>query len=226
MCVMQPDNPSGPTPHTALAPSYAATGTRLRLGRPSPRPQPPLQTLATKLFCACNMLGMARGTAHLAHPVNLLVSIMLPFLSHQIEEQKAVDSCGFATIPYGVHVFGNPAHLFIPKIENLSSLPAAPQPDSRHIMMNQGFPDPPILGSDTGITRKNEDCGLVDELKPFPFAHSPIVNPQRKAGRSVEYEDQCPLRRRRMGWELGCVSVTACVRVFSKLVVGGGCPTS
>jgi len=147
---------------------------------------------------------------------------MLPFLSHQIEEQKAVDSCGFATIPYGVHVFGNPAHLFIPKIENLSvikhtpcrlrrrctrkfcpfyhpsrsSLPAAPQPDSRHIMMNQGFPDPPILGSDTGITRKNEDCvsirgHLASKLPPSLESHATSAT-----GRHI-FKGACRRRRRR-----------------------------
>jgi hypothetical protein len=46
---------------------------------------------------------------------------------------------------------------------------------------------------------------LVDELPPFPFVHSPFINPQRTVGRSVEYEDllkdakeKSPLLRRRM----------------------------
>ncbi len=151
-----------------------------------------------------------------------------------------------------------------------SSFPPVPQPDSRHTVTNQGVPDPPILGYDTGIARKNEDCvsirgylasdlppslesrtasatggrlskgasrrrrrrlhlrhpltvqspretsvpsdssrfrstdsqcyslkDLVDELRLFSFAHSPIVNLRREVGRSVEYEDLLPLLHRR-----------------------------
>ena len=46
---------------------------------------------------------------------------------------------------------------------------------------------------------------LVDELPPFPFVHSPLSDIQKKARRSVTYEDllksaseKCPLRRRKV----------------------------
>jgi hypothetical protein len=48
-----------------------------------------------------------------------LASIILPFLSPRINEQKAVDPCGFATTTYMAYVTGNPAYLYTPKIPNL-----------------------------------------------------------------------------------------------------------
>jgi hypothetical protein len=229
-----------------------------------------------------------------------------------------VDPCGFATATHKVYVVGNPAHLFTAKIadpvrnhlnfERIAQQRLKLQLHSRTLVILRRirgfhFPDPPVLGPDTGIARKNEDCisiggrltsnlspsvenqchwrahiqgcestpspspstsidstsvkrsfsfilsgipltkvfesqssepplvqspretlvpsgsshfqssdsqcyslkDLVDELLPFQFVHSPIVNSQRRVWRSVEYEDLLknakegsPLRRRRM----------------------------
>jgi hypothetical protein len=58
-----------------------------------------------------------------------------------------------------------------------SSFPPAPQPESLHPMMNRGIPDPPVLGSDTGISRENEGCVsiggyLASNLPPSLEGHT------------------------------------------------------
>lgn len=110
-----------------------------------------------------------------------------------------------------------PASISIRHLSNVHLPLSIPQSYLTDVFESEAS-EPPLVQSPretsvpSGSSRfqsSNSQCyslkDLVDELPPFPFVHSPIINSQRTVGRSVEYEDllkdakeKSPLLRRRM----------------------------